>query len=99
MRLLLHTRWLLALVLGLGSLLTAQATHLRGGNITYSSVASTTAGVPRYHVVVQLFLDSRGPEQSTIELAATNGNYGSSSFTVQATKPLLKHQRHLATQL
>jgi hypothetical protein len=57
MLLLTRFRWLAALVLWLGPLLAAHATHIQGGDITYAPVAATTAGVPRYHVVVQLFCD------------------------------------------
>jgi hypothetical protein len=49
-------RWLAALVLWLGPLLAAHATHILGGDITYAPVAATTAGVPRYHIVAQLFV-------------------------------------------
>lgn len=51
-------RWLAALGLWLGPLLAAHATHILGGDISYTPVAATTAGLPRYHVVIQLFRDS-----------------------------------------
>jgi len=57
MRTIIHFRWLLALLLVLGSLSVAQATHMRGGDITYASIPATTAGVPRYHVVVRNFYE------------------------------------------
>jgi len=85
-------RWLLALPLAVGSLSAAQASHIRGGDITYASVASTTPGVPRYHVVVRKFEDAAGPSTTgIIELrAAQNGCYTpgaptSLSFNVAAT--------------
>ena len=67
-------RWLLALLLAVGSLSAAQASHIRGGDITYATVASTTAGVPRYHVVVRQFLDPAGIAPRTdIQLYVSRG--------------------------
>ena len=92
MRSLFHFRWLLTLVLGLGSLLAAHATHNRGGDIAYISIASTTVGVPRYHVVVRLFLDVTSPvKQETITLLASQGGCGAastSSYSVVLNKGL-----------
>jgi hypothetical protein len=80
MRSLFHARWLLALVLGLGSAVGAHATHNRGGDISYTSVASTTPGVPRYHVVVRLFLSSQNPVLSQeVQLLASQGGCGVAS--------------------
>jgi len=58
-----HTpfRWLLALLLAVGSFSAAQASHIRGGDISFASIASTTAGVPRYHIVVRKFEDGALP--------------------------------------
>ena len=58
-------RWLLALLLAVGCLSAAQASHIRGGDITYATIASTTAGVPRYHVVVRNFVELNSPALST----------------------------------
>ncbi len=58
-------RWLLALLLAVGSLSVAQASHIRGGDITYATIASTTAGVPRYHVVVRNFVETNSSATST----------------------------------
>jgi hypothetical protein len=67
-------RWLLALLLAVGSLSAAQASHIRGGDITYATIASTTANVPRYHVVVRQFLDPAGIAPRTdIQLYISRG--------------------------
>lgn len=80
MRALFHVRWLLALVLGLGTALGAHATHNRGGDISYTSIASTAAGVPRYHVVVRLFVDPSNPALSlAIQLLVNRGGCGAAS--------------------
>jgi hypothetical protein len=73
-------RWLLALLLAVGSLSAVQATHIRGGDITYATIAPTTAGVPRYHVVVRTFMEmGNGPFTTTTSLDATRGGCGSST--------------------
>ncbi|RZK97206.1 MAG: hypothetical protein EOO62_28425, partial [Hymenobacter sp.] len=59
-------RWLAALALWLGPLLAAHATHLLGGEITYAPVASTTVGVPRYHVITRLFRDPNSSADSPV---------------------------------
>ncbi|MGI4862570.1 MAG: hypothetical protein ACRYFZ_01510 [Janthinobacterium lividum] len=70
-------RWLAALVLWLGPLLAAHATHILGGEITYSPVASTTAGVPRYRVATRLYSDPASPAtQSNIQLEISQGGCG-----------------------
>ncbi|MGI4884308.1 MAG: hypothetical protein ACRYFR_05050 [Janthinobacterium lividum] len=53
-----YARWLPALLLWLGTALAAQASHLLGTEITYAPVASTTAGTPRYHVALRLYVDA-----------------------------------------
>ena len=69
-----HLRWLLTLLLGVGGLRTAHATHIIGGDIAYAPVASTTAGVPRYHVTVRLFKDANSPvQQEMIDLTCNRG--------------------------
>lgn len=78
-------RWLAALVLWLGPLLAAHATHILGGDISYSPVASTTAGVPRYRVAVQLFRDAAGAQQNIIALTCSRGSCSATtpgSFTI-----------------
>jgi hypothetical protein len=95
MRLTTSFRWLLAPLLAAGSLSAAQASHILGGDISYASIASTTAGVPRYHVVVRKFENAASPGSpiisSNVELrAAQNGCYTpgtptSLSFTVALT--------------
>ncbi len=74
MRILFRLRWLLAVLLGLASQPAAHASHILGGDITYAPVAATTAGVPRYHVVVRLFRDVNGVDQPTIRLACNRGS-------------------------
>jgi hypothetical protein len=73
-------RWLLMLLLAVGNLSVAQASHLRGGDITYATIASTTAGVPRYHVVVRNFVEmgNAGATTST-SLSANRGGCGTSA--------------------
>lgn len=73
---LLH-RWLLAGLLGLGFELAAQASHIRGCDIAYTSVASTTPGVPRYRVTLRLFRDIVGVEQPSVTLFGTQGGCSS----------------------
>ncbi|RZK20738.1 MAG: hypothetical protein EOO56_12310 [Hymenobacter sp.] len=79
-------RWLAALALWLGPLLAAHATHILGGEITYNTITSTTAGVPRYHILARLYRDTRsvaaGP---TVLLTCGRGGCASTtpgSFTV-----------------
>jgi hypothetical protein len=73
-------RWLLALLLAVGSLSAAQASHLRGGDITYATIASTTANVPRYHVVVRNFVEMGNASATTAtSLDATRGGCGTSA--------------------
>ncbi len=83
-------RWLAALVLWLGPLLAAHATHILGGDISYSPVASTTAGVPRYHVVATLFRDPTLAQQPIIQLVGSRNGCGSAvaagSFAVMVTR-------------
>jgi hypothetical protein len=74
-------RWLAALVLWLGPLLAAHATHILGGDITYKPVASTTAGVPRYHVTAILYRDPTGVTQPTIQLLCSRNGCGSATTT------------------
>jgi hypothetical protein len=74
-------RWLAALVLWLGPLLAAHATHILGGDISYSPVASTTAGVPRYHVTAILYRDPNGATQPSIQLACRRNGCGSATTT------------------
>jgi len=68
-------RWLAAVGLWLGPLLAVHATHIQGGDITYVPVAATTAGVPRYHVLLQLFRDDRAgsAQQATATLTCSRG--------------------------
>lgn len=83
-------RWLAALALWLGPLLAAHATHLLGGEITYASVASTTAGVPRYHIIVRLFRDPTSPADSpTATLSCSRGGCATTtagSFTLSIVR-------------
>ncbi|AMJ66903.1 hypothetical protein AXW84_16815 [Hymenobacter sp. PAMC 26628] len=45
------------MLLWLGSALAAQASHIISTDITYAPVAATTAGTPRYHVTLRLYVD------------------------------------------
>ncbi len=79
-------RWLLALLLEVGGLRVAHATHILGGDIAYAPVASTTAGVPRYHVTVRLFKDaSSAVQQTDVDLTCNRGGCNAAAtdyFTV-----------------
>jgi len=91
-------RWLLALVLVLGNLPGAWASHLLGGDITYAPVASTTAGVPRYHLVVRRFLNIHSDGSLTTTLTATQGSCAAptASFTVQVPRTQVLNGINLA---
>ena len=82
-----YSRWLPALLLWLGSALTAQASHILGTEITYAPVASTTAGTPRYHVVLKLYIDLslQAAKQPTATLTFSRNGcdaVGTGSFSV-----------------
>ena len=85
-------RWLLALLLGAGGLRAAHATHIIGGDIAYAPVASTTAGVPRYHVTVRLFSDaSSAVQQTDVDLTCNRGSCNAAAtdyFTVNIRRTL-----------
>ena len=74
-------RWLAALVLWLGPLLAAHATHILGGDISYKTIASTTAGVPRYHVTAILYRDPSNVQQPTLQIAFSRNGCGSAAVT------------------
>jgi hypothetical protein len=82
MRIFTPFRWL-ALLLAVGSFSAARASHILGGDISFASIASTTAGVPRYHVVVRKFENVFSPVTTPgVELrAAQNGCYTSGTPT------------------
>jgi hypothetical protein len=84
-------RWVLACLLLLGSLPAAWASHLLGGDITYAPVAATTAGVPRYHVVIRQFLNVGNDGARSATLTATQDNCAAptASFTVQVPRTQL----------
>lgn len=82
-------RWLLAGLLWLSLQPAAHASHVIGGDIAYASVASTTAGVPRYRVTMRLFRDIIGVDQPTVQLTGTQGSCNSvdpQNFTIQVRK-------------
>jgi hypothetical protein len=81
----------LACLLLLGSLPTAWASHLLGGDITYAPVAATTAGVPRYHVVIRRFINVSNDGALSAPLTATQDNCAAptASFTVQVPRTQL----------
>jgi hypothetical protein len=79
----LFLRWLAALVLCLGSQFVARASHVLGGDISYSPISSTT-GVPRYHISVRLYRDLNGVDQPDINLTCSRNGCGTltaGSFT------------------
>jgi len=53
-------RWLAGLAFCLASQLTAQASHILGGDIAYAPVAT---GAARYHITVRLYRDITGVDQ------------------------------------
>jgi hypothetical protein len=65
--------WLVAGLLWLATLPAAQASHIRGGDIAYTSIASTTPNVPRYRVTLRLFRDIIGVDQPSVTLNGTVG--------------------------
>jgi hypothetical protein len=86
-----HFRWLLALLLVAGGLLEAQASHIQGGDISFASIASTTAGVPRYHITIRSFGDIAGIGMATsIPLVASKGGcYTTAPNAFTVTAPLI----------
>jgi len=88
MRIINPLRWLLALLLAVGSLSAAQASHMLGGDITYAPVASTTVGVPRYHITIRRFINIGNDGTLVASLTATQGNCAvpTTSFTVQVPR-------------
>lgn len=86
-------RGLLTLLLGLSSTLLAHASHVRGGDISFAPVASTTAGVPRYHVVARLFVEpvNNGLITTSVPLVASRscGATGANTFTTTAPRTQL----------
>ncbi len=85
MRSLLRFRWVSTLLLWLGPLLAAHATHILGGELMYTPTTSTTAGVPRYHVMVRLYRDVYKIEQPNVILSCNRNGCaatGTGSFTV-----------------
>jgi hypothetical protein len=78
MRLFISFRWVLLLLLAVESF-TARASHIRGGDITYATIASTTAGVPRYHVVVRNFAEIGSPVASPSTSTTLNASRGGCS--------------------
>jgi hypothetical protein len=65
--------WLMAGLLWLAALPAAQASHIKGGDIAYASIASTTPNVPRYRVTLRLFRDIVGIDQPAVTLTGTVG--------------------------
>jgi len=84
--------WLLVLLWGVGGLRAAHATHIVGGDIAYAPVASTTAGVPRYHVTVRLFRNAASVvQQETVDLTCNRSGCDAAAtdyFTVTVRRNL-----------
>jgi hypothetical protein len=85
-------RWLASLVLWLGPLLAAHATHILGGDISYSPVASTTAGVPRYHVTATLFRDPSLAQQPIAQIVFSRNGCGGSAATGSFALAIARNQ-------
>ena len=86
-------RWLWALLMGVGGLRAAHATHIIGGDIAYAPVASTTAGVPRYHVTIRLFRNAvSAVQQDMIDLTCNRSGCNAAAtdyFTVTIRRNLV----------
>jgi hypothetical protein len=67
----LRFRWLLAGLIWVGTLLPVKATHILGGDIAYEPVASTTVGIPRYHITVRLYRDITQIDQTEVQLTCS----------------------------
>jgi hypothetical protein len=84
--------WLLVLLWGVGGLRAAHATHILGGDIAYALVASTAAGVPRYHITVRLFRDvSSSVAQDQVDLTCNRSGCNATAtdyFTVTVHRNL-----------
>jgi hypothetical protein len=77
--------WLVAGLLWLAARPAAQASHIRGGDIAYTSIASTTPNVPRYRITLRLFRDIVGVDQPYVTLTGTQGSCNSTdprNFTI-----------------
>jgi hypothetical protein len=76
--------WLAGLALCLGIQFAARASHILGGDIAYSPIASTT-GVPRYHITVRLYRDVTSlVDQQEVTLTCSRNGCGAmtaGSFT------------------
>ena len=51
----------------------AMASHVRGADIAYTSVASTTPNVRRYRVTLRIFRDVSGVDQPVVTLSGIQG--------------------------
>lgn len=90
-------RWLATLALCLASQLAAYASHILGGDISYSPIASTT-GVPRYHITVRLYRDPTGVDQRDITLMGSRSGCGS-LFQGNFVRQILRSQQLPVTSL
>ena len=79
MRLIFYLRQLLVAALVPGHLPAAYASHILGGDIAYTPVAATTAGVPRYHITVRLYRDPAGGDQRDVTLTCSRDGCAASS--------------------
>jgi hypothetical protein len=70
MRVLVSIRLLAAALLWLGTAVVAHASHILGGELMYTPIASTS-GVPRYHITARLYRDVSKIDQSDITLACS----------------------------
>jgi hypothetical protein len=84
MRVLLPLRLLAALLLWLGTIAAAHATHILGGEITYTPIASTSGG-PRYHITARLYRDASKIDQNAVTLVCSRNGCDAAapgSFTI-----------------
>lgn len=78
-------RWLLVGLLWLSLAPTVRASHVQGVDIAYTTVTSTTPGIPRYRVTLRMFRDISGVDQPTVSLTGSRGDCNSTdpnNFTI-----------------
>jgi hypothetical protein len=81
--------WLTAITLCLVSQFAAHASHILGGDISYSPVTSTS-GAPRYHISVRLYRDATAAvDQRDIEIMCSRNGCGTmATGSFKRTLPL-----------
>jgi hypothetical protein len=96
MRVLPPLRLLATLLLWLGTIVIAHATHILGGELLYTPIASTT-GVPRYHITAHLYIDATKLSQDAVTLVCSRSGCdataaGSFSITMPRTQVIAPYR-------